>query len=95
MRKVLLLTLVLGIVLVSSGCGTAYRPQQGALIGAALGAWAGQDIGHNTEGTLIGAAVGGVAGAVIGDAVRQYENNNTYPVYQYNYPYNQKPQRRQ
>ena len=93
MRKLLLLTLVLGVVLVSSGCGTAYRPQQGAMVGAAFGALAGQAIGRDTESTLIGTALGAAAGAVIGDAVRTNEyNNNTYPVYQYNYPYNQKPQ---
>jgi osmotically inducible lipoprotein OsmB len=88
MRKLLLVTLMVGLVLVGAGCGSAYRTQQGAVIGAALGAWAGQDIGHNTQSTLIGAALGGVAGAVIGDAVETYENNNTQ--YQYNYPAYQK-----
>lgn len=84
MKKVLLLTLVFGLVLASTGCGPGYRTQQGAVIGAALGAWAGQDIGRDTESTLIGAALGGVAGAVIGDAMEQYEadqayyNNNPY-----------------
>ncbi len=83
MKKILLLTLVLGVVFVSTGCGPGYRTQQGAVIGAALGAWAGQDIGHDTESTLIGAALGGVTGAVIGDAVEQYEAENGYQ------PYNQ------
>jgi outer membrane lipoprotein SlyB len=87
MRKLLLLTCVLGLVFVSAGCGSSYRTQQGAVIGAALGAWAGQDIGHNTESTLIGAALGGVTGAVIGDAVEQYESNNGTQ-YPYNYPSN-------
>lgn len=94
MKKILLFTLIAGVMFVSSGCSPSYRTQQGALIGAALGAWAGQDLGHDTESTLIGAAVGGVAGAVIGDAVQTYEQEN---VYQYNYaPYQTQnsPQRR-
>ncbi len=85
MRKILLVTLILGVVFASSGCSPSYRTQQGALIGAALGAWAGQDLGHDTESTLIGAAVGGMAGAVIGDAVQTYEQENGQ------YPYNSAP----
>jgi phage tail tape-measure protein len=97
MKKLLLLSLIAGVVLAGFGCGPSYRTQQGAVIGAALGAWAGQDIGHDPESTLIGAAVGGVTGAVIGDAVEQYESDNAY---RYNYPpyeqqpYNQAPPRR-
>jgi len=90
MRKIVLLTLILGVVFASSGCGPSYRTQQGAIIGAALGAWAGQDLGHDTESTLIGAAVGGMAGAVIGDAVETYETENGYQ-----YPYNAAPYRSQ
>ncbi len=86
MRKMMLFMLIVGVVFASSGCSPSYRTQQGALIGAALGAWAGQDIGHDTESTLIGAAVGGVTGAVIGDAVQTYEQENTYA-----YPYNAAP----
>jgi hypothetical protein len=81
MKKFMLLALILGVVFMSSGCSPSYRTQQGAIIGAALGAWAGQDLGHDTESTLIGAAVGGVTGAVIGDAVQTYEQENGY---QYN-----------
>lgn len=97
MKKIVLVTLVASVMIVSSGCSPSYRTQQGALVGAALGAWAGQDLGHDTESTLIGAAVGGVAGAVIGDAVQTYEQENAY---QYNYaPYqaqnaSQRPSRR-
>ena len=98
MKNILLLTLILGIVMVASGCGPSYRTQQGAVIGAALGAWAGQDIGRNTESTLIGAAVGGVAGAVIGDAVEQYEYGNAQyapynPGYQQQQPRQAPPRR--
>ena len=96
MKKTLLFVLIMGVALVSAGCGPSYRTQQGAVIGAALGAWAGQDIGRNTESTLIGAAVGGVAGAVIGDAIEQYEYNNStqYPYYRQQSGTYQSPPRR-
>lgn len=51
--------------LVGSGC--ANDAQTGGLIGAGLGALAGQAIGHNSTGTLIGTAVGAGAGYVIGN----------------------------
>ena len=101
MRKFLLLTFVLSLVFVSFGCGPGYRTQQGAIIGATVGALAGHDIGEDTESTLIGAAVGGVTGAVIGDAMEQYEYDNGHRYYQpshYNrrpvYNQNQAPRRR-
>ena len=46
------------------GCNDA---QSGALLGAGIGALAGQAIGHDTESTLIGTAVGAGAGYVIGN----------------------------
>jgi hypothetical protein len=95
MRKISLLTLVVGFVFVIAGCGSSYRMQQGAVVGAAIGALAGHDIGEDAEGTLIGAAVGGVAGAVVGDAVREYERNNSYQSpYNYQKAPSQSPPRR-
>ena len=47
-----------------SGCNDA---QSGALLGAGIGALAGQAIGGDTKATVIGAAVGGGAGYVIGN----------------------------
>ena len=47
-----------------SGCNDA---QAGALLGAGIGALAGQAIGHDTEATLIGAAIGTGAGYIIGN----------------------------
>ena len=48
-----------------------YNTQRGALIGAGVGALAGNLIGRDTEGTLIGASVGTLIGAVVGNAVDQ------------------------
>ena len=73
MKKLIVVLLTIGVMLMSVGCGTSYRMQQGALAGAAVGALIGHDIGENAESTLVGAAAGGLAGAVIGDAVREYE----------------------
>ena len=91
MRKLGLFALTLMLVALSStGCGTAYRMQQGAVVGAAVGAVVGHDIGEDAESTMIGAAVGGLAGAVAGDAIREYERCNYYGQcdgYQ-NQPYN-------
>jgi uncharacterized membrane protein len=86
MKKMALVLLVLGVVLLSSGCSPSYRMQQGAAVGAAFGALAGHDIGRDAESTMIGAAVGGVAGAVIGDAIQTYEQESYYQ-----YPYNNAP----
>ena len=94
MKKMLFLMVVFGLVFASTGCGPSYRTQQGAVIGAALGSWAGQDLGRDPESTLIGAAVGGVAGAVIGDAMEQYEADQAYynnNPYQAAYPQQQQP----
>ncbi len=100
MRKFIFIILMLGLVLSSLGCGPGYRTQQGAIIGATVGALAGHDIGEDAESTLIGAAIGGVAGAVVGDAVEQYEYDHgqspyNYPTYERRYPDNQQaPARR-
>ena len=47
-----------------AGCNDA---QAGALIGAGIGALAGQAIGGDTKATVIGTAVGAGAGYVIGN----------------------------
>ncbi len=79
MRTLLLMALAVTLAaLIGTGCGPAYRVQQGAVAGAAVGAVVGHDIGEDSESTLIGAAVGGLAGAVVGDAVREYERCNYY-----------------
>ena len=55
---------VLVTVAMLGGCNDA---QSGALIGAGMGALAGQAIGGTTESTLIGTAVGAGAGYMIGN----------------------------
>ena len=84
MKKLGFLLVVIGVIAATTGCGVGYRMQEGAIVGAAIGAMAGHDIGEDRESTLIGATIGGVAGAVIGDAMDQYEADNgyAYPYYQ-------------
>ena len=60
----LLVAVSLGLVFVA-GCES--DAQTGALIGAGVGALAGQAIGGDTEGTLIGAGVGAAGGYIIGN----------------------------
>jgi outer membrane lipoprotein SlyB len=60
----LVVTMSLSLVVVA-GCES--DAQSGALIGAGVGAIAGQAIGGDTEGTLIGAGVGAAGGYIIGN----------------------------
>jgi uncharacterized protein YcfJ len=55
----------LALVLACGGCDNS--AQSGTLIGAGVGALAGQAIGGNTKGTLIGAGVGAMSGYMIGN----------------------------
>lgn len=65
-----------------AGCET--DAQSGSLIGAGIGALAGQAIGNDTTGTLIGTAVGGVTGYAVGNerdkskAKKQRQAENRY-----------------
>jgi hypothetical protein len=74
------------VMLVSPGCGdSASSGGKGALLGAGLGALAGQAIGGDTESTLIGAAVGAGAGYIIGNekdkkAAQQHDYNTQTPL---------------
>ena len=67
-----LITCVCLIMFISGGCGnqtTSGKPVagKGALLGAGLGALAGQAIGGDTKSTLIGAGIGAGLGYVIGN----------------------------
>ena len=61
---VMVIVMSLGLAFVA-GCES--DAQTGTLIGAGVGAIAGQAIGGDTEGTLIGAGVGAVGGYIIGN----------------------------
>ena len=61
---IILIAMSLGLAFVA-GCES--DAQTGALIGAGVGAIAGQAIGGDTEGTLIGAGVGAAGGYIIGN----------------------------
>lgn len=68
-----------------SGCNDA---QAGALLGAGIGALAGQAIGGDTGATLIGAAVGTGAGYIIGnesDKAKRGPSREYEPVPDYGY----------
>lgn len=72
MRKTACATIILvGLVLALGACAGPdrhrFNTQRGAIVGAGLGALAGQAIGKNTESTLLGTALGGLTGAVIGN----------------------------
>jgi len=69
--KVRIVMLVILSMTLSGCCGTGYNTQKGAVIGAGIGALAGQAIGHDTESTLIGTAAGTLLGAITGNAVDQ------------------------
>ncbi len=62
---------ILMVIAVSLGlafvAGCESDAQTGALIGAGVGAIAGQAIGGDTESTLIGAGVGAAGGYIIGN----------------------------
>ncbi|MBP8128025.1 MAG: glycine zipper family protein [Candidatus Hydrogenedentes bacterium] len=72
MRSMLLPLMALGMAIAVSGCETT-PAEDGAVLGAALGAGTGAIIGnqsgHAGEGALIGAGIGALTGAIIGDAV--------------------------
>ena len=77
MKKLWTLIAVMVLVIALSACASIpkdrYNTQNGAVIGAGVGAIGGQIIGGNTTGTLIGAAVGTLLGGIVGNSVDQKE----------------------
>lgn len=61
---ILVVSLAFSVIFVA-GCES--KAGTGALIGAGVGALAGQAIGHDTTGTLIGAGAGAAGGYIIGN----------------------------
>ena len=68
------------IGLVSPGCRSPYRADQGAalggLLGAGTGAIIGNAVGDTGAGALIGAGVGALSGAVVGSELDNIEAQN-------------------
>ena len=62
---IIALLAVLSCYALIAGCES--DAQSGGLIGAGVGALAGQAIGGNTQSTLIGTAIGGGAGYAVGN----------------------------
>jgi hypothetical protein len=68
MRKMISVVLIVSMMPASAmlnGCSSDAK--SGTLIGAGVGALAGQAIGGSTSGTLIGAGVGAGVGYVVGN----------------------------
>jgi outer membrane protein OmpA-like peptidoglycan-associated protein len=71
MKKVRIsMIIIMGAVMLFSGCKSMNKTQKGAAVGTvaggAMGAVIGKASGNTALGAIIGAAVGGTAGAVIG-----------------------------
>jgi surface antigen len=68
MKKISAIVLALSLSTAVVGCTTT---EKGTVIGAGVGALAGQAIGGNTASTLIGAGAGALVGAVIGESLKK------------------------
>lgn len=70
MKKKIIETVFLSILIILTGCSSMNKTQKGAVIGAAgggaVGAVIGKATGNTAAGAVIGATVGGAAGAIIG-----------------------------
>ncbi len=78
-RSALIAALALAGTSVSlTGCNDAAA---GSLLGAGIGALAGQAIGGNTEATLIGGAVGAGAGYILGNESDKAKHNHRFHRY--------------
>lgn len=97
--KTSMINAIRSTILVSAGAsalmlaGCQSDAQTGGLIGAGLGALAGQAIGDNTTGTLIGAAVGAGAGYVIGNESDKNKARNSRYTERYEYGYGEDDRR--
>ena len=84
MKKLSLFLLPVIIAFSLASCGPQYsKGTQGAGIGAAGGAIAGQAIGRSTEATLIGAAVGTLLGYIVGNEMDKYDRQQLNQTYEY------------
>lgn len=73
-------SLALAVLLITCGCRSPYRSDQGALFGGLLGAGTGAIIGdamgNAGAGAALGAGVGALSGAVIGAELDEIEAQN-------------------
>jgi len=81
--KIIVAIVIVALLITLSGCESS--AQKGTVLGAGIGALAGQAIGGDTESTLIGAAVGLGAGYIIGNekdkkAAQQHDYNTPTPL---------------
>ena len=76
MKKLVSLGIILAFAMTLHACAGATHQESktktGALLGAGVGAIAGQAIGRDTKGTLIGAAVGAAVGGIAGNRIGAY-----------------------
>ncbi len=76
MKKIGIMFTLFGFLMTLIACSGAShqerRTKEGVLIGAGLGAAAGQAIGRDTEGTLIGAGIGAALGGLAGNRIGAY-----------------------
>ncbi len=75
MKQYKILSVVLLSLFIISCAGTTNqgrKTQEGALIGAGVGAILGQVIGGDTEATLIGAGIGAALGGIAGNQIGAY-----------------------
>ncbi|MEM7229669.1 MAG: glycine zipper domain-containing protein [Planctomycetota bacterium] len=83
-RSILAACALVSVALIGTGCEN--DAQSGSLLGAGIGALAGQAIGGDTEATLIGAGAGAGLGYVFGnesDKKKQEQYQNRNPNYDY------------
>lgn len=71
-RVVISALLCLSIIACAGTNNQQVKTQQGALVGAGVGAILGQVIGRNTTGTLIGAGIGAALGGIAGNQIGAY-----------------------
>jgi hypothetical protein len=68
-RNIMIASILLSVAL--AGCAATEREQRagtGAVVGAGVGALAGQAMGRDTRSTVVGAGAGALLGAVAGSA---------------------------
>jgi hypothetical protein len=80
-KPVRIVSLLVPMLLLASGCYSPYAADRGALLGGAGGAGVGALVGqaaggHPVVGALVGAGVGAASGAAIGGSLDQIQANN-------------------